>query len=134
MKGKIRGDKPEEGAGLSQRPCGERPKNAQNRMAQKQLGGGPVIHAFMHICNICRVIAGCKLFHQEWEAGTARQAVLMVEYLHKSHLCESVSACGRKREGANQTGREGQKECTENSSCDFFFFSLLYSCTVITCL
>lgn len=36
--------------------------------------------------------------------------------------CESVSACGRKREGANLIGREGKKECPEIPSCDICFF------------
>lgn len=62
----------------------------------------------------------------------------LVEHLHNSHpmwICPSLWE--RKREGANLTGREWKKECTEISSCDIFSLSppfFFYTAhTMITC-
>lgn len=61
----------------------------------------------------------------------------LVEHLHNSHpmwICPSLWE--RKREGANLTGREWKKECTEISSCDIFSLSPFFfytAHTMITC-
>lgn len=110
VKGKIWGGKPAEGAVLPQRPCGLQwtPHKCLKQEGTKEVGN-PVVHAFVQILNICRVIAGCKLLHQEWETATRRQTVLMVKHLHKSHpmwICLSLW----EKKGGSKPNREGRTE------------------------
>lgn len=136
VKGKIWGGKPAEGAVLPQRPCGLQwtPHKCLKQEGTKEVGN-PVVHALVQILNICRVIAGCKLLHQEWETATRRQTVLMVKHLHKSHpmwICLSLW----EKKGVSKPNREGRTERMywELIMWFLFFSPFLYSCTVITCL
>lgn len=80
---------------------------------------------------VCRVMFWwrCKSLHQLRPKTAMRRQARLPRWWNPSitHIpCESVSACGRKREGATQTGREGKKECTEISSCALCFFFLFF--------